>query len=114
MGYFDKYVKKSVPFMDGREKGNISQLSTIEEFFIDNWAKINTKFGETYVFTVQGIEPLYFFANSILTEVFDGVEEDGAQDILKNTGVSVEKTENAKGTATYWLWSFHEDTEVTA
>lgn len=109
MGYFEKYKRVSVPFMEGREKGSIKQLAELPEFHIEQFEFINSVHGEVPVFTVSGVPGLFFFGNSIIAEVMHGVREDGMEQALYDCPVSVKMVENAQGTASYWSWEFNED-----
>jgi len=109
MGYFNKYERKGIDFMDNRTKGELSDLSTLAEFYIEDYGYIHTDKGECAVFCVRSIDDMFYFGNSILLEILHGVDEDGEKERLLNTAVSVEKVTNRNGNRSYWKWTFHEN-----
>lgn len=84
-----------LPLMEGREKGETSELlatvCTITDYgFLPNEA------GEPYaVFTVKEIKDKFFFGGSVLTARLTELEADGYHDVIVEEGLPVLMT-NAK------------------
>lgn len=84
-----------LPLMEGREKGETSELiatvCTITDYgFLPNEA------GEPYaVFTVKEIPDKFFFGGSVLTARLSELEADGYHDVIVEEGLPVLMT-NAK------------------
>ena len=76
MGYFDKFVRKGIPFMEGREKGNLRDLLG-KELHIEDFGFINGKDGKFAVMMFAEDADKFYFGNSIVTEMLETVDEDG-------------------------------------
>lgn len=82
-----------LPFMEGREKGEIKELigqvCTIKQFgFIPNDA------GDPYaVFTVKEREKKFYFGGMVLTERLIQLEKEGYREVIEYEGLPVMMTE---------------------
>lgn len=82
-----------LPFMEGREKGEIreliGQISTIKQFgFIPNEA------GEPYaVFTVKEREKRFYFGGMVMTDRLIQLEKEGFREVIETEGLPVLMTE---------------------
>ena len=82
-----------LPFMEGREKGEIKeligQISTIKQFgFIPN------EVGEPYaVFTVKEREKRFYFGGMVLTDRLIQLEKEGFREVIETEGLPVLMTE---------------------
>lgn len=85
-----------LPFMDGREKGDVKnllgQVTTITDYgFIPNEA------GEAYVcFIVKERSKEFYFGGTVLTDRLTKLDEEGFGDAIREEGLPVLMTE-AKG-----------------
>ena len=91
-----------LPFMDGREKGEIKELigqvSTSKQFgFIPN------EDGEPYaVFTVKEREKRFYFGGMVLTDRLIQLEKEGYREVIEEEGLPVLMTEKkGKSNRTY-------------
>lgn len=83
MGYFDKFVRKGIPFMEGREKGNLRDLVDKPLHIVD-YGFIEGKDGRFAVIAFKEDEANFYFGNSIVTEMLEEVDADGMRDELAN------------------------------
>ena len=82
MGYFDKYVNNGIPFMDGAEKGSLADLVG-EPLHLDQFGFIHTKdYGEAAVVHFKEKPGMFYFANEILYNLLRGVADDGMEQLL--------------------------------
>lgn len=81
MGYFDKFVRKGIPFMEGREKGNLRDLVDKPLHIVD-FGFINGKDGEFGVVQFAEDDKKFYFANGIITEMLMQVDDDGMREEL--------------------------------
>lgn len=80
MGYFDKFRNDGIPFMEGREKGNIHELLD-EPLHIAEFGFIHGRNGDFAVIRVLESDKFYF-ANSIITKMLRTVQADGMENEL--------------------------------
>lgn len=78
MGYFDKFVKKGIPFMEGREKGDLSNLVG-QPLHIVDFGFIDGNDGEFAVIQFKEDAKKFYFGNSIVTEMLQEVQKDGME-----------------------------------
>lgn len=81
MGYFDKFVRKGIPFMEGREKGNLRDMVDKPLHIVD-FGFINGKDGEFGVVQFAEDDKKFYFANGIITEMLMQVDDDGMREEL--------------------------------
>lgn len=93
--YFKKF-KKSIDFMDGCARGDLSNLCTGEKYHIEDFAFLNGENGEYAVFTLKENKNLFYFGNSVVSEVLKQVETDNMVEALRNVGVVFEKVVSKK------------------
>ena len=86
MGYFDKFVRKGIPFMEGREKGNLRDLVDRPLHIVD-FGFIDGKDGKFAVMQFAEDEANFYFGNSIVTEMLETVEEDDMRDELAQQAI---------------------------
>lgn len=75
MSKFDRY-NSGAPFMNGRIKHDIKELYGTP-VHVDEHAYLQGANGEFAVFTLQGDDSAFFFANSVITELFKRIDSDG-------------------------------------
>ena len=78
MSYFDKFVKKGIPFMEGREKGDLKNLVG-QPLHIVDFGFIDGKDGEFAVLKFKEDDAKFYFGNSITTEMLREVQKDGME-----------------------------------
>ena len=86
MGYFDKFVRKGIPFMEGREKGNLRDLVDKPLHIVD-FGFIDGKDGKFAVMQFAEDGANFYFGNSIVTEMLETVEEDDMRDELAQQAI---------------------------
>lgn len=82
MGYFDKFANKGIPFMEGREKGNLRDMQN-RVLHIDDFGFINGQNGEFAVVSFVEDEGKFYFANQVITDMLHEVDMDNMRDELK-------------------------------
>jgi hypothetical protein len=95
LDYFKKF-KKSIDFMDGRDRIDLSTLCTGEAFHIDEFAFLSGENGDYAVFIVKEVKDHFLFGNSVVTDVLKQIETDGMEAELKEVGVVFEKVTSKK------------------
>ena len=86
MGYFDKFVRKGIPFMEGREKGNLRDLVDKPLHIID-FGFIDGKDGKFAVMLFDEDADKFYFGNSIVTEMLETVDADDMRDELADQAI---------------------------
>lgn len=76
----EKVMVNSIPFMDGREKGD--QILN-EELTIVDFGYLTSEDGEFIVYLTKEHDELFFFGGSVLTEKFKQIEENFTEDEVK-------------------------------
>lgn len=101
--YF-KSFGNSVPFMDGREKGNLADILG-EIVHIEEYAFLSNDEGDYAVMAFSEYPALFFFGNAIVTEMLHKVEDDGKAASLPEVGIQFKLRRSAKG-RTYTSFEF--------
>lgn len=104
MGYFDKFKNEGVPFMEGREKGNIHEIVD-EPLHIMEFGFIHGNNGDFAVIRVAEVEDKFYFCNSIITELLQTVRDDGMESELAEQVVYFEERKSKNG-QTYMTYRF--------
>ena len=86
MGYFDKFVRKGIPFMEGREKGNLRDMLERPLHIVD-YGFIEGKDGRFAVIAFKEDADRFYFGNSIVTEMLEEVDADGMRDELAQQAI---------------------------
>lgn len=95
LDYFKKF-KRGVDFMDGAEKADLEDLCTGEMFHIADVAFLPGENSEYAVFTVSEKKDVFYFGNTVVTEILKEVQADGMIEEIPNIGVAFEKTTSKK------------------
>lgn len=95
LDYFKKF-KKSIDFMDGRDRAELADLCTGEKYHIEDFAFLNGENGEYAVFTLKENKNLFYFGNSVVSDVLKQVEMDNMVEELRSVGVVFEKVVSKK------------------
>lgn len=95
LDYFKKF-KKSIDFMDGRERADLADLCTGEKYHIEEFAFLSGENGEYVVFTVKENENIFYFGNTVVSDVLKQVEMDNMSEELRSVGVVFEKVISKK------------------
>ena len=86
MGYFDKFVRKGIPFLEGREKGNLRDLVNKPLHIVD-YGFIEGKDGKFAVIAFKEDADRFYFGNSIVTEMLEEVDVDGMREELAQQAI---------------------------
>lgn len=82
MGYFDQFQNNGIPFMEGAEKHNLSEIVG-KPLHIDDFGFINTKdYGRCAVIHFKEFPDFFFFGNDIIREMLEKVDADGMRELL--------------------------------
>lgn len=95
LDYFKKF-KKSIDFMDGRDRADLADLCTGEKYHIEEFAFLSGENGEYAVFTVKENENFFYFGNSVVSDVLKQLETDNMSEELRSVGVVFEKVVSKK------------------
>lgn len=90
MGYFDKFKSKGIPFMDGKTKGDLSDIVN-QPLHIDDFGFINGANGEYAVVHFAEKRDMFYFGNAILTEMLQEVRKDGKEKELADIIICFDK-----------------------
>lgn len=94
--YFEKFVNKGIPFMDGRTKGNISSLVG-EVLHIEDFGFINQE-GSTYPVIAFAEHPdEFYFGGAVLNDILIQVDRDGMRDELKMQPIMLKMAQSKRG-----------------
>ena len=104
MGYFDKFRNDGIPFMDGRDKGDLKELLG-KELHIADFGFIRGKNGDFGVVAFAEDGEKFYFCNAIITEMLRTVQADGMEDALANQGI-VFSMKTSKGGQDYMTFEF--------
>lgn len=108
MGYFDKFKREGVPFMEGATLGKITDHLG-EDLHIDEFGIINSKeYGITGVVHFKEYPGYFFFANEILTEMLIAVRDDNMQGLLSASVIrfSLKTSKNGRDYIAYEIDEF--------
>ena len=75
MSYWDKFIRKGIPFMEGRDKGNLRDMVDAPLHIVD-YGFIEGKDGTFAVIAFAEDTDHFYFGNSIITEMLLQVDED--------------------------------------
>ena len=96
MGYFEKFNNDGIPFMDGAEKSDLSEVFGTPVHIVD-FGFINGDNGEFGVIKLQEKPGKFYFVNSIATEMLRTVQADEKKDDLANEPIIFEKRVSKNG-----------------
>ena len=86
MGYFDKFRNDGIPFMEGRDKGDLHDMLDVPVHIID-FGFIKGKNGDFAVIALAEDSGKFYFCNSIITEMLRTVQADDMQDALPQQAI---------------------------
>ena len=102
----DLNAGKGIPFMDGRDAGQLKDLVGQGEYSITDFAFLTDEDGDEYAaFTVAQDDARFYFANGVITEMLKKVEQKGVKDELPNAPI-VFKTVTSKRGRDYTAFEF--------
>lgn len=103
--YFDKFKSAGIPFMEGRDKGNLADVLG-EELHIVDFGFINGEDGKYAVMLFEEHPDEFYFGNSIITEMLVDVDADGMKGELALQPIRFEQRQNRSGKRTYTTYVF--------
>lgn len=103
--YFDKFKSAGIPFMEGRDKGNLSDMLNRELHIID-YGFIHGDDGDYAVMAFAEDDERFYFGNSIITEMLREVEGDGMKEELSYQPIRFEQRVSRNGRRTYTTYVF--------
>lgn len=104
MGYFDKFRNDGIPFMDGRDKGDLHDLMG-KELHIIEFGFIRGKNGDFGVVAFKEDKKRFYFCNAIITEMLQTVQADGMEDALAQQAI-VFSVKTSKAGQDYMTFEF--------
>lgn len=105
MGYFDKFSNAGIPFMEGREKGNLSDMLDKPLHIVD-FGFINGEDGRYAVMLFAEDDENFYFGNSIITAMLETVDDDGMRDELAEQVITFEHRTSKNGKRQYTAFKF--------
>lgn len=108
MGYFDKFKRNGIPFMDTCTNGLIGELENMD-FHITEWGFFDGQHGDCVAFTVKEKPGKFFFGNAILAEMLKTVEADNMAAIVPDTACRTELKQSRRTGRNYRTFIFLED-----
>lgn len=106
-----KEFNNALPFMEGREKGELNSIKgqtvTIRDYgFMENGE-------ESYVaFIIDEVEDLFYFGGKVLTEQLNELDAEGYGDTIRNEGLPVLFSDRrSKNNRTYTHVTYFPDEE---
>lgn len=98
---------EGIPFMDGREKGNVKELNDKIVVVVD-YGFIRGSDGQFVVFIIKGDETQFYFGATVMSEKFEQFDLEDKKEIQK-FGIPLLLTEtlNKKGNRTYQSCEFY-------
>ena len=81
MGYFSQFKSRGIPFMEGREKGKLSNMHDVDLHIVD-FGFIKGTDSEYAVMLFAEDEKNFYFGNKVVTQMLKKVDEDGMRDEL--------------------------------
>lgn len=94
--YFKKFSSHGIPFMDGRNKGDINKLVDTT-LHIDDFGFIKGRDGEYAVVSFAEHPTEFFFAGMALTDVCRQVDADGMREALAQQPISLHMVKSKNG-----------------
>ena len=107
VSYFDKFnANGGIPFMEGREKGNLSDMLNYP-LHIADFAFLSDEDNREYaVMVFQEDSERFYFGNSIVTEMLRTVEQDGAKPIISQRAIKFDTRKSKQRGRTYTTFQF--------
>ena len=105
MGYFDKFVRKGIPFMEGREKGNLRDMVDKPLHIVD-YGFIEGKDGKFAVIAFKEDADRFYFGNSIVTEMLEEVDADGMREELAQQAIQFDLRVSKERNQEYMAFDF--------
>lgn len=97
MGYFNQFNQnKGISFMDGRVKANLAIMAD-KPCHIDDFAFLKGDDGDYAVVSLMEAPTMFFFANSIITDMLHHVDDDNMRDELKSQTIVFSMHKSKKG-----------------
>ena len=104
--YFKKLnAGNAIPFMEGREKGEKSDILD-KALHFEDFGFITTENGECAVVAFTEIKDRFYFMNSVVTEMLHKVEADNMIGELSGHSIVFTMKANQKGTREYMAFEF--------
>lgn len=94
--YFNKFSNKGIPFMSGREKGDITALVG-EVLHIVDFGFIK-KYGDEYpVIAFREYPETFYFGGTVLNDMLHTIDADGMREALAQQAVTLTKVTSRQG-----------------
>lgn len=108
MGYFAQFKNEGVPFMEGRYKGEKSEILG-KPLHIADFGFINGNDGNFAVMLFAEIPDKFYFGNSIVTEMLEAVERDNQRQALKEVQITFNERKAKESGRTYIAFDIDEN-----
>lgn len=88
---FAETLVKTCPLMEGREKGNLGDITGVQVHITD-YDFLEGDDGNYAVFIIEENSELFFFGSSVLTEYLVNLDENGYKETIQAEGLPVTLT----------------------
>ena len=105
MGYFDKFKSNGIPFMEGKEKGNLRDMHG-KPVHIADFGFISGEDGEYAVMMFAEDSEHFYFGNSIITEMLHTIDVDEMRNELSQQPIVFNERTSKNGKRTYTYYDF--------
>lgn len=96
MGYFDKFNREGIPFMENRTKASKQEILG-RMLHIEDFGFIEGKNGQFAVIAFREMPDKFYFGNSIVTDMLREVQKDGMEDELKKQVIVFDEKTSKEG-----------------
>ena len=107
MAYWDKFDNKGIPFMDNADKGDMHDILG-EPVHIEEFGFIKNDEGDYGVIRLREHEGMFYFCNSVITDMLHQVDNDGMRDELPKQVIKFTLQTSKKG-RDYFAFEFAKD-----
>lgn len=107
MGYFDRFNNRGIPFMEGRDKGDMRDILGKKVHIVDFGfiKKDDEDFG---VIALAEDEKNFYFCNQVITEMLHQIDADNMRDELTAQNIVFSLVKSKKG-RDYFTFEFMDD-----
>lgn len=96
MGYFSKFKNEGVPFMDGKTKGEKSEMLD-KPLHMDDFGFISGNDGRFAVMHFVEMPDKFYFGNSVVTEMLEQVQADDMKGELAKVVITFTERKSKSG-----------------
>ena len=107
LGYFDKFNRKGIPFMEGAERKLIKDILDTPVHIVD-YGYIDGKDGKFACMKLAEYDGAFFFGNVIITDMLMEIDKDGMKEELANQAIVFSERISKESNREYIAFEFVE------